>query len=409
MSMTRTITLLSTFIVVFTLGGCKSNMKSRDKAKVSATPLLSVECVQATEELSCAKISFATSTEALRSVTIEPRVNGYMELIRYAAGEPVKRGAVIFRIDPSQLNTQMLAAEASLESAQADLVEAYNNYQRAIPLVSIDAISKSQYDAYVATYRAAEANVKYAQQTLENTKLDVSYSVIRAPFSGLIGKSPANLGDYVGPGTSFTTLTTIEQVDTLMVDLAIPTAQYLQYADNIGADIDNRLIGDNNQIEYRSSQNSYDNRDLLSDITVILADSSVYRYKGDYYYTKQSIADGNSTVVIVATVPNPESRLKSNMFTRVSANIGSARERVLVPQIAVTQMQGVNSVWIIKADSTAEYRTVELGATYGDMWHITKGIEDGEMVAATGLLKIHQGLKVAPKPYVKSKIKSSQL
>lgn len=392
-------------VVVVTMVGCKQLGKRKDKdSGNSAMPAVTVECATVRKIALSEKISFATETEALRSVTIEPRVNGYMEAIRYSAGDPVKKGAVVFRIDPSQLQTELLAAEASLESSQADLIEAYNNYQRAVPLVQIDAISKSQYDGYLASYKAAEASVKYAKQMLENARLNVSYATIRAPFSGLIGKSPANMGDYVGPGTSFATLTTIEQIDTLMVDLAIPTAQYLDYAHNNMAIND---IADVNRIEYGGTSNSYDNRDLLSDITVILPDSSTYSHKGSYYYTKQSVADGSSTVVLVATIPNPQSTLKSNMFTRVEANIGSPSERILVPQVAVSQMQGVSSVWVIKPDSTAEYRTVELGSTYGDMWHVKKGLEAGEQVATSSQLKIHQGAKVAPKPY--TKMKTSQL
>ncbi len=387
------ITILTIAIVV-AMVGCKGRKKAQ------SMPPISVECTAATEQKMADKISFATQTEALRSVTIEPRVNGYMEQIRYSAGEPVKRGAVVFRIDPSQLQTEYLAAEASLESAQASLIEAKNNYERAIPLVQIDAISRSQYDTYLATYRAAEANVKYATQSLENARLNTSYTIIRAPFDGLIGKSPANLGDYVGPGTSFATLTTIEQIDTLMVDLAIPTSQYLSYA-KVG-----RGGSDNNQIEY-GDVGSYDNSNLLSDITVVLADSTTYNQKGSYYYTKQSVSDGSSTVVIVATLPNPQQELKSNMFTRVVANIGTPTEHIVVPQVAVSQMQGVNSVWVIKPDSTAEYRKVELGSTYGDMWHVKSGLKAGEQVATSSQLKIHQGAKVAPKPY--NKMKTSNL
>lgn len=366
----RKIKTLTLFLLLSTLlFGCHKT------AKKGALPPLRVECAEATSAIACDQIWFATSTKPLYEVTIEPRINGYLSSINFESGKPVRRGDLIFRIDPEQLNTSLYAAEATLASAQANLIEARNNYLRAVPLARINAISQTSLDSYTANHIAAEADLKSAEQTLRNAQLNSSYATITSPIDGIIADTPSNEGDYVGPGTEFTTLTTITNIDTLRVELAIPTSTYYRYIDNT---------------------ESYDNSQLLSSIRLILPDSTEYPHPAIYDYTAQSASSGSSQIIIVAKLPNPNSMLKSNIFARLRANIGSESERILIPQRAITQLQGINSVWIIQPDSSVTYRRVELGNTYGDRWHIKSGIKEGEMVATTALLKLHEGAKVIP-------------
>ncbi len=368
-NMDKIISLCLMILALTTLSGCKKT------AQKNSIPPLNVEVARAEARLLSDKIWFTTTTEPHYSVTIEPRVNGYLEEVRYKSGAPIKSGESIFQIEPSLLNTTYYSALATVESARASLVEAENNYKRAIPLAKIDAISRTSLDEYTANYAAAKSNLKSAEESLKSAKLNLSYTTITAPIDGLIAESPASLGDYVGPGTSFATLTTISYVDTLKLALAIPTAKYLKHT---------------------NQKASYDNRDLLSDIILILADSSIYKDRATYDYTQKDISSGSSTVVIYAKVPNTEGQLKPNMFTRVCANIGNESEKIMIPQKAVTQMQGISSVWVIGKDSTASYRVVKVGSTYGTDWHIVSGLKAGEMVATSAQLKIHEGERVIP-------------
>ncbi len=355
-----------TILILAAAGVTACHTKGKTTA---AIPPMNVETAIATTRNVSDKIWFATSTEPIRSVTIEPRVNGYLSTIDYIGGSEVKQGDIIFTIDPSQINTELYAAEAAVESARATFVEAYNNYQRAIPLAKIDAISRSSLDQYTAEYRSAEAAVKSAEQSLNNARLNTSYTIITAPIDGIIADSPASVGDLVGIGTLFSTLTTIEDIDTLKVQLAIPAAKYLRHNDS---------------------------KPLLSDIRLILPDSTLYPYPAIYDYTQQSGASSSSTVVVVANIPNPDLSLKNGMFARLRSNIGVPRERVVIPQRAVTQMQGESSVWVINPDSTASFRRIKLGNTDGNEWCVESGLSAGEMVATTAQIKLHQGAKVSP-------------
>ena len=240
-------------------GGC-------GKPAPRQVPPLRVEAVRAQEEPIPNRMSFIGYLSSNFDAVIQPRVTGFLASRHFANGMPVRRGQLLFTIDPSQLSTSMLAARAELESARARALEARNNYDRAVPLARINAISQSQLDQYTAQWKAAEASVRSAEQSLRNARMNVGYTELRSPIDGIIEHTAAHVGDYVGPGTQFSVLTTVSNIDTLTVDVAIPMSQYLRYA------------GDRTSI--------YDNEGLLSDIRLVLADGSRYPLGGIYDYTR---------------------------------------------------------------------------------------------------------------------------
>lgn len=270
----------------------------------------------------------------------------------------------------------MLSARASLESAKAREIEAKNNYDRAIPLAKINAISKAQLDQYTAEYAAAKGERQFGSAALKNANLETEYTDIYSSIDGIIASSEAHVGDFVGPGTQFSVLTTIQNIDTVCVDIAMPMQQYLQYSGR--------------------KTLTYDNEGLLSDIRLYLADGEAYPVEGQYNYTKTNVSDAMGTIMLVVSFPNPDYALKAGQFARVQTDVGCGKPFTVVPQQCISQTQNINSLWVIRPDSTAEYREVTLGDTFGDLWIVEKGIEDGETVALTGQLKLHNGAKVIP-------------
>ncbi|MFI3282332.1 MAG: efflux RND transporter periplasmic adaptor subunit [Rikenellaceae bacterium] len=347
------------------------------KSKKMSMPPLRVEVAEAQSVPIFEKVEVASQIKSLYDVVIQPRVDGFLDSISFSEGMPIKRGDLLFTLDASQYNISVLAAQAELESAIAQEIAAHNNYQRAVPLAEIDAISQSDLDQYTATHSAAKASVKSAQEALNSAKLNLSYTQIASPIDGIIADSPASEGDYVGPSTALSTLTTVSYIDTVEVEIPIPTAIYLK---NVA----------------HQEGGSYDNSTLLSDIELTLSGGEKYRYAGEYHYTLKDSPTSSSSVVVVAKFPNPSRRLKSGMFARVKSNIGEQKESVVVPQEAVNQNQGVNSVWIVRPDSVVEFREVTLGATSAQNWIIESGVEPGESVLLTGQLKVHNGAKIIP-------------
>lgn len=337
-------------------------------------PLLEVEAVRAQSDTLYDSHTFIGSLYSANTVTIQPRVNGYLIAAPYSAGMPVRRGDKIFEIDPQQISTSLASAEAQLMSAHARLSAAKSNYERAQPLARIEAISQSQLDQYRSEYAAAEAAVRSAEQSVKDNRINVGYTVIRAPISGIIATDKANVGDYVGPGTEFEQLTTIADIDTMSVKITIPTSLYLQYRE--------------------PGQAAFDNGGLLSDIRLSLADGRRYPIEGLYDYTVPSISASAGTVDLVVDFPNPQAELKPGEFARIDLSIGPRRAVVTVPQRAVDQTQGVNSVWVVNANSTVEYRRVELGAKYEDRWIVTDGVRAGEQVVTSGRGKLYNAERV---------------
>ena len=318
---------------------------------------------------------FIAPISANYSATVQPRIAGFLVASSFRNGLPVKQGQLIFTLDDAPQRANRLAAEASLSSAIAKAAEAKQNYERAIPLARINAISQMQLDKYTAENLSAIAAVKSAKQNLHNARLEEGYTRIYAPISGIISSSAAVSGDYIGPGTQFSTLTTIQNIDTVCVDLAIPMSEYLA-------------------VSGRKSF-SYDNASLLSNIRLRVADGSEYAERGFYQYTRQSISSEMGTIVLVVGFRNPDYALKVGQFARVTASLGAEQKRIVVPQRAVQRIQNISSVWVIRPDSTAEYREVKLGDTIGEWWIVESGVAEGEEVATTGLQKLLNGMKVS--------------
>ena len=338
-------------------------------------PAMTIEVATAEAEELVMRYEFVTHLKSNYDAIIQPRVNGYLLKKSFSAGMPVRKGDLLFVLDADLLNTTLYAAKAQLAAAEAQEVEARNNYERALPLAKINAISRSQLDQYTSTYASACSSVLSARQSLENARLQVGYANIYSPINGIIAWTDAHEGDYVGPGTEFSTLTTISNTDTLSAEIAIPTSLYMRYA---------------------SGRTLYDNRGLLSDVVLYLANGEEYQHRGVYDYTKQNISSTSGTITLVVDFPNPDQQLKAGEYGRVATGIGSKQRIITIPQQCVNRTQGIESVWVVRGDSTVEYRQISTAETLGSRWVIQSGLSEGECVAVTGSQKLHNGAKVIP-------------
>lgn len=363
-------TLLTAAIAALVATAC------RPQAETAAGQTLEIETAVARSDSLYVRRSFISEIGSDSEVIIEPRVSGFLAARHYRKGMPVRKGQLLFEIDNREYYSALLSAQAALESSRALALEARNNYDRAVPLAGINAISAAQLDQYTARYAAARADVKAAEQAVRNAGLNLSYTKIYSPIDGIIESSNAGKGDLVGPGTQIPTLTTIMNIDTVTVSIAIPMAQFLA------------LDGDRAMI--------YDNAGLLSDIVLYEADGTRYPFAGKYDYTRTAVSTATGTIVLIVRFPNPSYRLKAGQFARIEANLGAKRPRVLVPSQSVSQILDASSVWVIRADSTAEYRHITPGETFGALWAVEEGLQPGERVAVTGIQKLKEGMRVVP-------------
>lgn len=349
----------------------------RGEQKSAPQPVVTVEVARATDQRVVHPMRFQSLIYSNYDATIQPRTSGYLLTKEFAKGMPVKKGQVLFTIDAQNVRLAVEADRSALASAEVGLAEAANNYRRAVPLAAIDAISQSSLDQYRAAYAAAEAKVEAARSQLDNSLLQLGYATITSPINGIIDDTGATIGDFVGPGSSYSVLATVSNTEEVSVHLQIPFARYLQARD-----------------EGRSGEPSYDNSRLLENITLYLSDGSEYPHKGRYAYTERNAGDQTGTIIIVAAFPNPKRELKVGQSAVVVADVGSPQGVVLVPQRAVVQMLNTAGVWVVGGDNTVSYRLVTLGTTFGDMWIVESGLSDGEVVVTEGTQKLRSGQKV---------------
>lgn len=313
-------------------------------------------------------------TQGNYSVTIQARVNGFLLRKCYGDGMPVRRGELLYEIDPSQLRTAYLSAVAAVESSKVALKEAENNYERAIPLAAIEAISQSSLDEYRAQLASSKAAVESAKESLKSAELQLGYSKVYSPIDGIASASEVEVGDYVGPGTQFLKLTTISSLDTVSVTISLPILEL--------------------QSMGLTHRDLYDNRELISNIRLRRADGSLYPIQGLYDYTLRDVNQGEDALHVVVDFPNPELRLKAGEFARVSVDVGGKSAAVMVPAEAVSQAQGVNSLWVVDKDSVAHFRRVDLGRVVDNMWEIKQGVGVDEWVVVSGVQRLKDGEKV---------------
>ena len=347
------------------------------KSTVQAPPTPRVEVAEATSERVVMPMRFQTLLYSNYDATIQPRVSGYLLTKEFSKGLPVEKGQVLFTLEATPIELQVASNRAALAAAKASLSEAQNNYQRAIPLARIEAISQSSLDQYKAAYTSALAQVEVAESTLNSSLLQLSYTTITSPISGIIDDNGATVGDWVGVGTSYSVLATVSNTDEVAVHIQIPFARY--YEARGGS---------------KDTTPSYDNSSLLADIRLYLADGSLYPYRGTYAYTKRDAGDQTGTIIIVASFPNPEGVLKIGQSGVVIADIGSPEGVVMVPQSAVVQTLNKASVWVVDKNNIATQRPVVLGEKFGTHWIVEKGLSSGEMVITSGFQRLQSGTKV---------------
>ena len=319
-------------------------------------------------------VEWAAQTFGANDVEIRARVKGFLTQKAYKEGSLVKRGDLLFQIDPQEYQAAMAQARATVNEAQAGLSKAKADVARLGPLVERNAVSRQDFDHAVAAQQAAEGQVAAARAAMNNAQLNLSYTKITSPITGLAGVSQSDVGSLVGsPGP--TLLTVVSQVDTVKVKFRISEGEYL---------ILRRALGDSARTTARRPAR----------LELVLSDGSVYNEKGVVVTVDRNIDPATGTLGIEALFPNPTGLLRPGQFGRVRAPVTTRTNAILVPQRAVREMQGTFSVGVLKPDSTVEIRPVKAGARVGSDWVVDTGLVAGTVIVVEGMQKVRPGVKV---------------
>ena len=313
---------------------------------------------------------------AQQFVEVRARVEGFLERMAFAEGTYVKKGQVLFVIDQRQYKAKADKARAQLRKDSALVRKTKRDLDRIRPLFEQNAASRVDLDNAIAAYETAVASMGMSRADLDQAEQELSYTYVRSPISGYISERLVDLGTLVGTsGKSL--LATVVKSDTVLVDFSMTALDYLKSKER------------NVNLGHRDSSRSWQ-----PFVTITLADNSVYPYKGLVDFAEPQVSPKTGTFSVRAEMPNPEHVLLPGQFTKVHALLDVREKATVVPQKALIIEKGGAYVFVMRRDSTAERRFIELGPEFGNKVVVERGLAPGETIISEGYNKLTPGMKV---------------
>ena len=347
--------------------GCQS-----EKA-ASPPPPSEVEVVKVVQQDVPIYGEWVATLDGYVNAQIQPQVTGYIVQQTYKEGSFVRKGQVLFQIDPRPFQAVLDQAKAQLAQAEAQLGKTQLDVDRDTPLAKERAIAQSQLDNDIQANLAAKASVKSAEAQVEQAHLNLDFTHVTSLVDGIAGIAQVQIGNLISPTT---VLTSVSQLNPIKAYFPISEQEYMHYAARINA---------HNQQEVPSDAPPFD---------LILADGTVYPRKGTLLLTNRQVDVTTGSIQIVCAFPNPNNILRPGQFGRVRAAGETRKGALLVPQRAVTELQGTYQVAVVGDDNKVALRPVKVGERVGAMWIIETGVKPGELAIVEGLQKVREGSPV---------------
>jgi RND family efflux transporter MFP subunit len=302
---------------------------------------------------------------------IRAQVAGYLQSQEYREGAQVKKGDALFQIDPRVFNAALSQAKAQLAMAEAQQIKTGQIVKRYSPLAKEEAITQEELENAVQANLGDKASVEAAHAAVQQAELNLSFARITSPVDGIAGMARAQIGDLVGPNSG--NLTTVSTLDPIKVYFTVTEQYYLRR-------LSNRAPGGGQELE------------------LILADGSTYAQKGKYYFIDRQVDPATGSMQVAGLFPNPGNILRPGQYGRVRGQTEVRHGAILVPQRAVTELQGSFHVDVVDNSNKVVIRPVHVGAQVSQQWIIEDGLKPGERIIVEGLQKAHPDAEVNPKP-----------
>lgn len=366
------------------MGICLISCKSKQPGQL---PIQSIPVVEILQQDVPLYDEFVGQTFGIADIAIRARVEGFLEGMHFEEGSWVKRGTLLYTIDSSPFRAKCAEAESGLAQAKTTHVKTQSDLSRIRPLAEINAVSKSDLDAAVAQEGAASAAVEAAEATVEFAEIQLGYCKIYSPIDGLIGRTEAKPGDFVGREPNPVVLNMVSNTSTILVRFSITELDYLRF------------------MRMREDKLRDKLPEEIKGIILILADGSIHNYKGQLDFANRAVDPTTGTIMLQASFPNPNNLLRPGQFAKPRMVVDYIEAALLVPQRSVMELQGKHFVYILNPDNTVKQQEVSLGETWNNLWLVEEGLNPGDRVVYEGLQKVRTGTSIKPELQVIEVIK----
>jgi membrane fusion protein (multidrug efflux system) len=343
----------------------------------AAAPVIPVYQVQ-TYEIPIYQ-EFVGQVYGYKDIAIRARVEGFLQGIYFQEGSHVKQGAKLYSIESQPFEEAVAAKMSLLAEAQTRMAKAESDLNRIRPLAAQNAVSQSDLDGALAQYDASVSAVEAAEANLRAVKIQLSYTQIYSPIDGIIGRTKAKVGDFVGREPNPVILNVVSRIDTILVQFFITEAQYLRLA---------RLSeSDTSKIRTGRGKNQ---------IQLILVDGTIYEHEGKLDFIDREVDPTTGAMLVQASFPNPDHILRPGQFAKIKARLAVIPGGIMIPQRCIMELQAKFSVFIVNDKNTIERREVKVGSKINNFWVIEEGLAAGDKVVYEGLQKVREGGQITP-------------
>ena len=322
---------------------------------------------------------FVGQVYGFKDIAIRARVEGFLEGIHFKEGSEVEKGELLYTLESQPFEAAVAEKMSMVAEAKTVLAKAVSDLNRIRPLAEQNAVSQRDLDSAVALHEAAIASVEAAEANFKAANIQLSYTRISSPISGIIGKTKAKVGDFVGKSPNPVILNTVSQIDNVLVEFFITENQYLQLARRyLSSEPDSRATTDRVALE------------------LILADGTRYEHKGKAEFIDREVDPTTGAILIQASFPNPEKLLRPGQFAKVKAEIEVVKQGIVIPQRSVMELQGMYNVYLVDESNKVVKQNIKVGPKIKDFWLIKEGLRPGEKVVYEGLQKVKEEMTVNP-------------
>lgn len=356
-------------------------LASCGEAPVQQAPTPTVTVVKSESADVPLEKEFVGQVYGIKDIPIRARVEGFLEGKHFEEGRPVKQGQLLYSIDPLPFQAAVAEKKSGVAQAQIKAVNANAELGRYEPLAEMNAVSKSDLDAARAEKGAADAAVEAANAALDLANINLSYCKLNSPVNGLIGKTKARVGEFVGRDPNPVILNTVSRIDSIRVEFFLTENDYLALARQHMSDAEH-------------AGHVTDNESKERDIRLVLGDGSVFEHNGIVDFIDREVDPTTGALLVQATFPNPDQLIRPGQFAKIRTVYEKVENGVVIPKRCVSEFQGRYNVYVVNDSNQVEIRQVAIGGGYEDKFFVRSGLQAGETLIYEGIQLVSDGIKV---------------